>query len=112
MVARKRTLSSRLPQPARYSFRFVYGPLPTPGIEHCDCENSLCTAGHMSTVTGKLKRCQNAPTPGEGEGTPERPFMLYIGVVCVPCAQSMAVTGPSYVTAPYGTLDLAREYAV
>lgn len=61
----------------------------------CGCENATCDhpAGECSTPTG------------EGDnGTPERPYMVYVGHVCVPCARTVASHGGAvYVTAPFGT---------
>lgn len=96
-----------LPYTLRYTLRYVYAPMPPEGVEVCFCENSLCTAGHVKTGEGRkrprLTTCRGTVSPGY-DGTPERPWMLYLGAVCVPCAQSMADTGAAYaVSAPYGT---------
>lgn len=74
-------------------------------IRSCGCESSYC-ASHVPygdpRSLGILPKPVYCPNPVESDS----PRMVYVGKVCVACAQSVvAHDGSAYVTAPYGTWD-------
>ena len=67
----------------------------------CGCESSYC-ASHAPVHVDEPWVPVYCSNPVESDS----PRMVYVGRICVACAQAVAThDGSAYVTAPYGTWD-------
>jgi hypothetical protein len=66
----------------------------------CMCESSYCPSHAPAPRPGRMS--PYCPNPVQSDS----PRMVYVGCICVSCAQAVAAhDGSAYVTAPYGTWD-------